>query len=100
MCYIVILCTYKLSFQNLLKIIWYMIGIKWRCYLLIKVGQSWFCMMQNVRTPTKENLSSWQRNVQGSNNFIQDLKSLDSILFCPAKFDKDKNLINLITIRL
>lgn len=61
-----------------------MIGMKWH-YLLIKVGQSGF-VMQNVRTrTTKENLSSWQQNVQGSNNFIQDLKSLDTCSSCKIR---------------
>lgn len=61
-----------------------MIGMKWH-YLLIKVGQSSF-VMQNVETQTtKENLSSWQQNVQGSNDFIQDLKSLDTISSCKIR---------------
>lgn len=54
--------------------------------------QSWavsFCIMQNVRTrTTKENLPSWQQNVQGSDNFIQILNLWTQ--FCPAKFGSDE----------
>lgn len=56
-----------------------MIGMKWH-YLLIKVGQSGFVSCKMSKSELKKNLSSWQQNVQGSNDFIQDLKSLDTII--------------------